>query len=177
MARTKNVAVEELEDDGLELIEDAEDDDPKPAKGKSKGKSAKATPAKTEKAESTGMGVAWLAEHVNDTLGTELTPANLRVILRKMAADGDIEREVGTDRARYQFTGENDRTVKQVIKRVKSGEADEAKKERLAAARAGKKGKDEEEAEEVKPAKGKKAKAAAEETPAPAKGKATRKRS
>jgi len=177
MAKKSAPAVEELEDDGLELVEDAEDeDDPKPAKGK--GKSAKTSaPAKKEKAETNGMGAAWLADHVNETLGTELTPANVRVILRKMAADGDIEREVGTDRARYSFTGENDRTVKAVIKRVRAGEVEEAKKERLSAAKAGKKAKDEDEAEEeTKPAKGKKAKAAAEEAPAP-KPKATRRRS
>ena len=93
-----------------------------------------------------------------------------------MAAEGEIEREVGTDRARYQFTGEGDRTVKAFIKRVKAGAADEGKSERIAAARQAKADKaaakaSDEDAPKSKPAKGKKAAAPAETSK-----KATRKR-
>lgn len=151
----------ELEDDDLELVEADEEPEAKPAKGK-KGatKAAKAAPAKTTR-EATGMGAAWLAEHVNDTLGTDYTPAQIRVVLRRLAADGELEREVGTDRARYSFTGENDRTVKAVVKAIKAGAVSRAKAEGVAAAKATKA-----EAPAAKPAKAKATKAKAEEPPA-----------
>lgn len=161
----KNAVVEDLDDD-LELVDDEDE-----APAKSSKKKGKAAPVKAEKAESTGMGAAWLAEYVNEELGTEYTAANMRVILRRMAADGDLEREVGTDRARYQFTGENDKIVKAVLKRVKSGEADTAKKERLAAAKGGSKKKavEIEETEEAPVKKAtKKRKVSADEDEAPA---------
>lgn len=168
-AKGKSAVIEDLDDD-LELVED---EDEAPAKNSKKGK-AKVT--SEPKAESTGMGASWLAEHVNDELGTEYTAANIRVILRKMANDGDIEREVGTDRARYQFTGEKDPTVRALLKRVKSGEADANKAERLAAAKSGsKKGKakdeDDENGEDAvvaeKPKRGRRKSEDADEEPAP----------
>lgn len=179
----KSAVVEELDDD-LELIEDEYD---APAPKSKKSKSPKAPAEKAEKADSTGYGASWLAEYVNEELDTDYTAAQMRVVLRKMAKDGDLEREVGTDRARYNFTGEKDPIVRAVLKRVKSGEADEAKKERLEAARSGPSGKAQkrrakDEAEEVaeapKKGKGKKAVAAVtdDDEEAPAKPKATRKR-
>lgn len=182
----KSAVVEELDDD-LELIGE---DDEAPAKSSKKGSKSKASadkPApKAEKAESTGYGASWLAEYVNEELDTDYTAAQMRVILRKMANDGEIEREVGTDRARYSFTGENDKIVKAVLKRVRSGEADKAKEERLEAARSGpsgksqkRKAKDEDtEADEPKATKRRKKSADEDEAEeAPAKPKATRKRS
>lgn len=171
MAKGKSAVVEDL-DDELELVEGEDEEAAKPAKkGKSK---AKAAAAPKEKAESTGMGASWLAEYANEELGTEYTAANIRVILRKMANDGELEREVGTDRARYQFTGERDPIVRAVIKRLRSGEADKAKAERLEAAKGGssKKSKtvevEEDEAPAKKPSK-RKAKVAEIEDEAPAK--------
>lgn len=134
MGKNKAAVLEAADDDELELMDDADEPDEKPkAKSKSKGKAA-AAPVK----DANGYGVAWLTQHVNDELGTSYTDANIRVILRKMAKDGELEREVGEDRARYSFTGEGDRTVKAVLKRVKSGEADTAKADRLEVARSGK---------------------------------------
>lgn len=136
MAKNKS-KVEEFDDD-LELMEDDEVEETKPAKkGKSKKAVADDKPAKAEKAprNDTGMGAGWLAEHINEELGTELTAAHVRVILRKMAADGELEREVGSDRTRYSFTGENDKVVKAVLKRVKAGEGD-VKETRIKEARA-----------------------------------------
>jgi hypothetical protein len=145
----KSAVIEDLDDD-LELVED-EEEAPKSKKGK-----AKASTEPKAESTSTGMGASWLAEHVNEELGTEYTAANIRVILRKMAADGDLEREVGTDRARYQFTGEKDPTVRAVLKRVRSGEADTAKADRIEAARSGKSSKgrvkDEDNGEDETPA-------------------------
>lgn len=148
----KSAVVEDMDDD-LELIEDDEDEAPK-TKKKSTKKSAPASKKEPKSADSDGgLGAAWLAEHVNEELGTDYTAANMRVILRKMAADGELEREVGTDRARYSFSGEKDPTVRAVLKRVKSGEADQAKKERLAAARGGSKKATAEVEEDEAPAK------------------------
>lgn len=132
MAKGKSAVVDDL-DDELELVADEDDAPAKPKKGKGKTAAPKAEP----KAESTGMGAAWLAEYVNEECDTELTAANIRVILRKMAKEGEFDREVGEDRARYQFTGERDPIVKAVIKRVKNGEVAQAKAERLAAAKSG----------------------------------------
>lgn len=163
-------AVEEL-DDELELMED-EDEADEPKKSKSKGKNAKASAPKP--VESTGMGAGWLAEYINEELGTNYTAANVRVILRKMAKDEEFEREIGTDRSRYQFTGEKDPIVRAVLKRVKAGEADQAKSERLSAARSGasskgRKAKEEVEVEE-KPVKTKsKSKKSADVEEAPVK--------
>lgn len=183
MAKSK-AAVEELDDD-LELVDDDEADEaPKAKKSKSgKTKAAEkpaAKPAKAER-ESNILGAAWLAEHVNEELGTSYTAANMRVILRRMAADGDIEREVGTDRARYSFTGEKDPTVRQVLRRVKSGEATAAKAEQLEAATAPRKARkakeaEVEEVEDVKP-KARRSKAKAEPEPEPDRKPARRKRS
>jgi hypothetical protein len=168
MAKKSKAAVIE-EPDELELIEDDEEETPKASKSKTKAKAA----VKEPKAESTntGMGASWLAEYVNEELGTEYTAANMRVILRKMAKDGDLEREVGTDRARYQFTGEKDPTVRAVLKRARAGEADTAKAERLAAAKSGgKRAKaDDDDEEPVKRGKSKsKAAADDDEKPRPA---------
>lgn len=165
MGKGKSAVVEDLDDD-LELMED----EVEPKAAKSKKNKTKAQPV--EKVENTGMGASWLAEYVNEELGTDYTAAQMRVILRKMAAEGDLEREVGTDRARYQFTGEKDPIVRAVLKRAKAGEADTAKKERLAAAKNGsKKNVIEDESEDEAPVKKspKKRKAVADDEEAPAK--------
>jgi hypothetical protein len=164
--------VEDIEDDdSLELVDD--EPEAKPAK-----RTVKRAPGSGTPRASNEFGASWLATHVNDTMGTDYTPANIRVILRKMAADGDLEREVGTDRARYQFNGENDPIVRALLKRVKSGEASAAKTEGIKAARGGAKAKVAEIGDEAPPAPRKRttkaaAAAATDETPTP---RATRRR-
>jgi hypothetical protein len=181
MPKTK-AAVEELDDDDLELVDD---DEAEAAPVKAKGKKAKTTKAPEKAApkaerESNILGASWLAEHINEETGSNLTAANIRVILRRMASDGDIEREVGTDRARYSFTGEKDPTVRAVLKRVRSGEAISNKKEAIEAAAAPSKARKAaketaEETEDVKPPKAKR-KAKAEPEPEPERKPARRKR-
>jgi hypothetical protein len=168
MARTKSAPVDEIEDDSLELIEE----DEAPAKPAKKAAAKKAGTPKS----ANEFGAAWLAGHVNDTLGTEYTPANIRVVLRKMATDGTLDRAVGEDRARYQFTGENDRTVKAVVKAIKDGAASNQKSDGIKAARAGKAkvAPVEDEIEESPAPRKRAAKAAA--APAEAPARATRKR-
>jgi hypothetical protein len=72
-------------------------------------------------------GTTWLAEHVNEVTGSEYDGFGIRVLLRKLAKDGVIERGEG----RYSFSGPKDKTVLAVVKFVKSGEAASAKSERL----------------------------------------------
>lgn len=177
----KTVVVDDLDDD-LELVDDDEAEEvEEPVKKKSKKTASKSAPAEKAPKDTSGqMGASWLAEHVNDILDTNYGAAQMRVILRKLANDGEIEREVGTDRARYSFTGENDKTVKAVLKRVRAGEVESAKAERMTAAKSGTKktkavAEDDDELEAA-PVKRKK-KVAVEEVEAPAPKKATRKRS
>lgn len=166
MAKAKKAVIEDLDDD-LELIDDDEDEAPaKPKKNKNKNKAA--VEPKAEKAD-TGMGASWLAEYINEETDKDYTAAQIRVILRRMAADGDLEREVGTDRARYSFTGETDPTVRALLRRIKKGEGEQVKAERIEGARSGegkkrsKKAADEDVEGEV-PKKGKAKRAKVEET-------------
>jgi len=173
MARRAAAApVEEIEDDdSLELVE--EEAEVKPATRRTVKKAPGSGTART----ANEYGANWLATYVNDTLGTEYTAANVRVILRKMANEGVLEREVGTDRARYQFSGEGDRLVKAVLKRVREGQADTDKTERIAAARAGKKAAAPvEDIEDATPAPRKRATKAAAAPVEDAKPRATRRR-
>lgn len=124
-AAAKKVVVEEPEDDE---DEDEEEDEPAPVKKTAKRAAKKAAPAKEADAE---LGTAWLTEHVNETLGTSHTAFTLRGLLRKLAKQGKLDREVGADRSRYTFTGPNDVTVKSVIKAIKNGDLEKDKKEAL----------------------------------------------
>lgn len=90
-----------------------------------------ATRVKAEEAAEP-KGTTWLAEHINEKLGTEYTGYQVRILLRKLAKDGDIDRGEG----RYSFSGPNDTTVKQVLAAIRSGKADKAKDERLEALKA-----------------------------------------
>lgn len=173
MAR-KSAVVEEVEelDDDLELEEDDDEIEEAPAP-KAKAKAARKAPAKT-KETADGYGISWLVDHLEETTGTKTSPAGLRVLLHKMANDGDLDREVGTDRSRYSFTGEKDATVRAVVKAVKGGALTKARNDNLAAARAAKAAKAEAAVADA-PAKTKRSKKSAEvEEPTPAKP--TRKR-
>ena len=66
-------------------------------------------------------GTQWLLEHVNEKCGTDYSQFQMRDILRKLTKKGVIEpKEKG---ARYDFSGEKDKTVKAVVKYVSSGDA------------------------------------------------------
>jgi hypothetical protein len=179
--------VEEIEDDAIEDLEDEdveelELDEPEeleeePPKRRTRAtKATKATATKAAPAKATRKAKApvetedededagpvydtnWLAEYVNETVGTDYDSRSLRMLLRKLAHDGTISREVGTDRSRYTFPrGAADPIVKAVLKAIRTGAT-----------------------EEETPAPAKKApakKAAAKAAPAPAKAtKTTRRR-
>ena len=107
---------EELDDE--DLIEDEEDVEEEPApKTRSRAKKAPAKKAPAKKAApakeaSDTKGTAWLKDHVNETLGTEHESTKLRIVLRKLIKDGDID---SPKDGRYVFTGPRDPNVKAVI--------------------------------------------------------------
>ncbi|QGH76659.1 hypothetical protein PBI_QUASAR_31 [Gordonia phage Quasar] len=69
--------------------------------------------------ETETKGVAWLGEQIEAKLGQTVEQTKLRVILRKLVNDGEIERGDG----RWSFTGLKDPAVVAVFKAVKEGAA------------------------------------------------------
>lgn len=95
-----------------------------PAKAAPAKRAAKPAPADEDEDEDAGpvYDTNWLAEYINETAGTDYDSRALRMLLRKLAHDGTIAREVGTDRSRYTFPrGAADPIVKAVLKSVRSG--------------------------------------------------------
>lgn len=132
--------VDELEDpeeDIEELTEEVEE--PPPAPRKRGRPAAKKTAAPAKKAPPTPMHAdkvefdsTWLAEHVTEETGTDYTASGVRALLRKLAKDGTLDREVGVEHTRYSFPkGPNDPTVKRVVSLVKSGAATAIRREGL----------------------------------------------
>lgn len=145
-------AIEELdtdEVDELELDEPEEiEEEPAPKRTRRTTKAApaaKATPAKkaTAPAKRTAKPAPvedddeddagpvydtnWLAEYVNETAGTDYDSRAMRMLLRKLAHEGTISREVGTDRSRYTFPkAERDPIVKAVLRAVRSADDEPA---------------------------------------------------
>lgn len=106
---------EELEDEDLIEDEDTEDEaeeEPAPKKRTARKAPAKKAAPAAKKEEAETKGTAWLKEHVNDTLGTEFESTKLRIVLRKLIKDGDID---SPKDGRYIFTGPRDPNVKAVI--------------------------------------------------------------
>lgn len=162
--------------DDLEELEDAPEDDDdeeeEPAPKRGRKAAAKTAPAKKAAAKATpeksGFDSNWLADHVNENVdGANLTSRDVRMLLRKLAKNGDLQREVGTDRARYDFPkGANDPVVKKVLAAVKRGELKAEKKAAVDALK-------EKTAAKKTPAKTAKAPAKAAATPARRKRRAT----
>jgi hypothetical protein len=120
--------IEELEE-LTELEDPAEEEAPAPKKAakKTAAPAKKAAPAaKAEASEGDVYDSTWLAEYITEETGVQYDSRSVRMLLRKLAKDGDLDREIGTDRSRYVFPkGERDPIVRQVLKLVKSG-ADKA---------------------------------------------------
>lgn len=118
---------ETTEDDDLEELEE---DEPTPAPKPTKRAKATATTADGDKPKRQPpvrpvieFGSPWLAAYITENTTETYDARGIRMLLRKLAADGKLKREVGVDRARYEFTGPDDVTVKQVLAMVQSGEA------------------------------------------------------
>ena len=95
---------------------------------------------------------------MNEVTGSDYDARAIRMVLRKLARDEVIEREIGTDRSRYTFNGPTDVRVKAVIKSVRSGAVETAKSEGIEKAKATRAAK--------VPAKAEAAKAPAKKAPA-----------
>jgi hypothetical protein len=169
--------VEEDEDgEDLEELEEA-DDEPAP-----KAKAKRKPPVQPV----IEHGSPWLAAYVTEQTGETYDARSIRMLLRKLAADGKLSRVVGEDRARYEFSGPKDPTVAAVLAMVKSGEAKQMKqaglqkvKDAAAAKKAAAKAKveDPEEMDEVEEAPKPRTRRTASKPAAPAKAApATRRR-
>lgn len=124
-ATTKKAAakpvVDEVDEDidELEELEDDSVEDTKPAK---KGAAAAVT-----------FGVADLAAHLSEKHNKKITTRELRMLIRKLARDGRVDREIiPGNRSRYDWSGLTDPEVKRIIKAYEAGELDADKAEKLA---------------------------------------------
>lgn len=116
---------DELEELELEELDEDEEEEAPASKSKAKKKA-------TKKVEKDTWGTRELAEYIADEIGNEYSTKELRVLLRKMAKDGQLEWEVSQGSgSRYEWSGPTDPEVKAILKRVKSGEIEEARKEAL----------------------------------------------
>lgn len=132
----------EVEDiDDLELEEAGDDDADEVEDAPAPKKSTKAKAKAAAKDDKPAFGTSELAAHVSEATGKSYDGKAIRVLLRKMAKDGVIERTVGEDRARYSFTGPNDPQVKAIVKAVKAGAIEAEKKAGLDRAKASKEAK------------------------------------
>lgn len=115
--------------DELEVEEETDEDEeeeeaPKP---RSKKKPAAKKPA-TKKSAPPEFGTKQLIEHVNKVTGKALDGRGMRIVLRRLASEGVIQRTVGDDRGRYSFTGPNDPQVKAVVAAIKAGVSSSSEK-------------------------------------------------
>lgn len=111
--------VDELEED----IEELEDDE------------ATEAPATTTVSEVT-FGVRDICDLIKTQTGDDVTPRNLRTLIRKMARDESkrVDREiVAGNRSRYDWSGPTDPEVKAIVKAYTDGELEADKLEKLAA--------------------------------------------
>src|SRR5688572_1002866 len=110
------------EDDDLEL-EELEDDEVEEA------------PVKKGKAKANGDDVVFGASDLAKLASTDektYDAKTIRTLLRRMARDGRLTREISpANRSRYSWTGPDDPEVKKILKAIKGGEIETARNEAL----------------------------------------------
>lgn len=125
---------DELEEDDLEELEEVEEAPAPKARKKATAQApAKADGDKPKRSDKIEFGSPWLAAHVTEVTGQAYDSRAIRMLLRKLAKDGVLDREVGETRDRYVFTGADDKIVKAVVEMVTSGAAKELKQAGLQA--------------------------------------------
>ncbi len=139
---------DEVEDDELEDVteEDEVEETPAPkAKRAAKPKTDGAPKAPAVRQPAIEFGSPWLAAYVTENTDETYDSRAIRMLLRKLAKDGALDREVGVTRERYTFSGPEDPTVVAVLEMITSGKAKELKqaglqavKDKAAAAKAAK---------------------------------------
>lgn len=109
-----------------------------PAKKQTAAK-AKATAKPAAKVEAPAtteeiFGVSDVAELIATKTGRTVKNRDLRTLLRKMARDGRLDREiVAGNRARWEFDGADDPRVTAIVEAFENGELDADKAEKLQA--------------------------------------------
>lgn len=96
---------------------------------------AKAKPAPApEVAEDGTFGVADIVELIRVKTGKVTKTRDLRILLRKMARDGRLDREiVAGNRNRWEWTGPEDPEIDKIIEAFEAGELEEDKQAKLQA--------------------------------------------
>jgi hypothetical protein len=80
------------------------------------------------------FGVSDVADLIQTKTGKTVKTRDLRTLLRKMARDGRLDREIiAGNRARWEFDGADDPRVEAIIEAYEAGELDADKAEKLAA--------------------------------------------
>lgn len=103
------------------------------ATAKAKTAPAKATVAEPEVVEAEEIfGVAGVAELIRVRTGKTVKTRDLRILLRKLARDGRLDREiVAGNRARWEFDGADDPRVATILEAYDNGELEADKKAKL----------------------------------------------
>jgi hypothetical protein len=121
---------EELEDDELETEDDEleELDEDEATEAAPKKKKSKASDD-----DEVVFGASDLAKLASKGREKPITPRDLRTLLRKMARDGRLNREITAgNRTRYSWSGPDDPEVKKILKALSAGELEQGKQEALA---------------------------------------------
>lgn len=107
------------------------------AKAKASTKKAAEKPAVKETAEDEIFGVASIVDIIEVKTGKKVKTRDLRTLLRKMARDGRLDREiVAGNRERWVWSGPDHPEVQAIIEAFEAGELDADKKEKLDALKA-----------------------------------------
>lgn len=102
-----------------------------PTKAPAKATKAAAAPAVEETAE-LAFGVSDIAELIKVRFGKEVKTRDLRTLLRKMARDGRLDREiVAGNRERWTWAGPQDPEVDTILEAYENGELEADKQEKL----------------------------------------------
>lgn len=102
------------------------------AKAATKTKSAPEVIEEVATPTETAFGVSDVAEIIKAETGKEVKTRDLRTLLRKMARDGRLDREiVAGNRARWEFEGPQDPRVEAILEAYRNGELEADKQEKL----------------------------------------------
>ena len=106
-------------------------------KAATKATPAKPAPKAVEPVEEEVFGVSNIAELIEVKFGKVVKTRDLRTLLRKMARDGRLDREiVAGNRDRWTWSGADDPEVEKILDAYEAGELEADKKEKLDALKA-----------------------------------------
>ena len=92
----------------------------------------KVAPAPATPAAETVFGVSDVCDLIKVRTGREVKTRDMRILLRKLARDGRLDREIiAGNRARWEFEGPEDPRIDTIVEAFEAGELDADKKEKL----------------------------------------------